>query len=267
MLRRISRPAKWSHVFLTRRYLSSVVEGQPVKEHDNATTDQPVKRKRGRPRKVDDGVSPSTANPASLITRASSDHHDLETFLDFTKSTALSTESTVYKGTHYEYTVASSLRSFGFKLDRTGRSNDLGIDLVGTFAIPASSARQDAHTPELRVILQCKAVTPQPSMVRELEGAYVGAPAGWRDGRVLALLVVSGAATKGVRAAVQRSRWPMGLMQVTKDGWLRQWIWNTTAAEAGLEGVGVVARHGPEGNGDAHSIAMTWMNKVVKPRE
>lgn len=265
MLRRFTKPAIWGNKLQNHgRRLSTLTDEQAAEQRDNASPQEAVKRKRGRPRKTDNDIPSRAPISASLAVRASSEHKDLPTFLDFAKRTSLSPESSVYKGTHYEYTVASALRAFNFDLHRTGRANDLGIDLVGTFAMPVIRPRETSHAPELRVIVQCKAVTPQPSMIRELEGAYVGAPAGWRDGSVLALLVASGAATKGVRAAVQRSRWPMGLMQVTKEGWSRQWIWNAAAAGAGLEGVGVVARHGLGENEEGHGIAMTWMGKVIK---
>lgn len=266
MLRHIAGSARWRPLLPAYgRCLTTAADEQPAQSEDNAPPKESVKRKRGRPRKAE---SETPSIPATLTIRASQGHNDLSTFLVHAERTSLSPESPVYKGTHYEYTVASALGAFNFTLHRTGRANDLGIDLVGTFAPLASQPiplGTENVAPEMRVIAQCKAIPPQPSMVRELEGAYVGAPAGWRDGRVLALLVASGAATKGVREAVQRSRLPMGLMQVTKEGWMKQWIWNAAAAAAGLEGVGVVARHGGK-EGEGHGIAMTWMGKVVKVR-
>ena len=127
------------------------------------------------------------------------------------------------------------------------------------------------------MLVQCKASQPQPSLVRELEGAYAGAPAGWRGEGVLALLVASTEATKGVREAVQRSRWPVGVMLVTREGELRQFLWNAEAARIGLEGLGVLVRY-KDGRGkrtvqeeDADvkksgerakgSLGLTWMGK------
>ena len=204
--------------------------------------------------------------PARLLAPTSRNHHDLPSFLAYAARTNRNPNSTVYKGTLYEYTVASTLRSLKFRLHRTGRSNDLGIDLVGHWNLPSQNHPQgQAH--ELRVLVQCKALQPLPSTVRELEGAYAGAPAGWREEGVLALLVASQAGTKGVREALQRSRWPMGVMQVTREGELRQVLWNAVAARVGLEGLGVGVRYeeGGEGGRVRERIALTWMGELWRP--
>ncbi|KAF2763703.1 hypothetical protein EJ03DRAFT_251338, partial [Teratosphaeria nubilosa] len=166
-------------------------------------------------------------------------HHDLASFLNHTKMTNGSTTSAVYKGTHFEYTVAEALKSYNFGLHRTGRSNDLGIDLVGRWELPTHTAGADG----MPVLLQCKFAKPTPAMVRELEGAYTGAPAGWQGSGVLAILASTHASTEGVRAACQRSRWPLGVMQITREGEVKQFVWNAVAADAGLEGLGVAVRY------------------------
>nr|POE85389.1 uncharacterized protein, mitochondrial [Quercus suber] len=223
-----------------------------------------------------------TSIPPRLLCPRSVNHHDLPSFLAYASRVGLDARSTTYKGTFYEYVVDQSLSRFNFKLQRTGRSNDLGIDLVGQWTLP----KQLATEPALRVLVQCKAVKPTPSMVRELEGAYVGAPAGWRGDGVLALLVASKEATKGVRAALQRSRWPMGILQVTVEGEVKQFLWNAVAAQAGLEGLGVTVRYGaaesraagaglhddearvPSGgvpsNKASGSIALTWLGRPLE---
>lgn len=205
--------------------------------------------------------------PPRLLPPSSLNHHDLPSFLAHASRVGLSESTNTYKGTHYEYTVAKTLSTLNFALHRTGRSNDLGIDLIGHWVLPSQPSTQGA----LRVLIQCKAVQPTPSMVRELEGAYVGAPAGWRGDGVLALLVASKEATKGVRAALQRSRWPMGVLQVTREGQVKQFLWNAMAAEAGLEGLGVTVRyHGDASVGkDAPgwtdgSIALTWLGRLAQ---
>ncbi|KAK5727694.1 hypothetical protein LTR17_012552 [Elasticomyces elasticus] len=220
----------------------------------------------------------AAAIPPRLLPPVEQRHHDLPSFLAHAASKALSTTSTVYKGTHFEYTVAAALSNLNFTLQRTGRSNDLGIDLVGQWSLPTERKKKSYDVP---VIVQCKAARPTPSMIRELEGAYTGAPAGWRGDGVLALLVNVHPSTKGVREAVQRSRWPLGVLQVTRDGAIKQFLWNAVAAEIGLEGLGVTVRHASKRggmlevgeevvNGDdmastASSIGLTWMGELWRP--
>ena len=208
-----------------------------------------------------------------LIPPTSPKHCDLESFLQHAEQTALDSKSAVYKGTHFEYTVAKTLSSYGIALSRTGRSNDLGIDLMGLWTLPGKGRRKKQVLP---VIVQCKAFSrkPTPSLVRELEGAYAGAPAGWRSGNALALLITRRESTKGVRAAIQRSRWPMGLLQITSTGELKQVQWNVMAAEAGLEGLGATVVYtdsthasaplGEDGKASQTpmwSVGLTWLGR------
>lgn len=96
--------------------------------------------------------------------------------------------------------------------------------------------------------MQCKAgQRVGPHYVREMEGAFIGAPVGWRGPGVLGLLVAEKPATKGIRDSLARSRWPMGYVTCSKEGAVQQMIWNRRAEEEGLEGLGVVARHGAGG--------------------
>ncbi|TVY34146.1 Uncharacterized protein LSUB1_G006391, partial [Lachnellula subtilissima] len=83
--------------------------------------------------------------------------------------------STTYVGTHYEYTVQTALSRLGLSLKRIGGRSDYGIDLIGTWNLPSSLQ-------PLQVLIQCKALASkaEPRVVRELEGAFVGAPTGWR---------------------------------------------------------------------------------------
>ncbi|KAH6659753.1 glutathione S-transferase [Truncatella angustata] len=127
----------------------------------------------------------------------SREHSDIPSYLSYVERTGLDTTTTTYVGTHYEYTVAHTLERFGFELRRVGGSGDHGIDLLGTWSVPSTP------TP-LRVLLQCKASSVAstarigPATIRELEGAFVGAPPGWRGGNVVGLLVTQKTATKGV---------------------------------------------------------------------
>jgi hypothetical protein len=197
----------------------------------------------------DSGWSPSTGGliyPES----PSSQHHDLKSFLAYAHRVELDTKSTVYVGTHYEYTVAATLARYGFYLKRVGGSSDYGTDLLGTWTPPTTSQT-------IRALIQCKAGVQRsgPNMIRELEGAFAGAPVGWRGERVMALLVAERPATKGVRDSLGRSRWPMGYVCCTKDGSLKQMIWNVKAEQAGLEGFGVTSRH-VEGSGESELVLM-----------
>ncbi|KAK4541680.1 hypothetical protein LTR36_007824 [Oleoguttula mirabilis] len=210
--------------------------------------------------------------PPRLLPPTSQKHHDLASFLAYASKASLNPNSTVYRGTQFEYTVAHTLRSLDFMLQRTGRSNDLGIDLVGHWMLPA----QTPHSHTMPVIIQCKAAKTTPAMVRELEGAYAGAPAGWRGEGVLGMLVSIQHTTKGVAEAVQRSRLPLAVMQVTREGTVKQFIWNAVAAQAGLEGLGVAVRYAPEGaravdqgSGTVapvgQTIVLTWMGELWRP--
>jgi hypothetical protein len=182
-------------------------------------------------------------------------HHDLSTFLDYAERTGLDHASTTFVGTHFEYTVASALSSFGFRLRRIGGQHDFGIDLLGTWSVPSSSDRP------LHVLLQCKAVKhPGPHLIRELEGAFVGAPPGWRGAGVLGLLVIQRPATKGMRDAMGRSRWPMGCISCSRAGAVEQILWNRRAEEEGLEGMGVGIRYSPDGD-DTQQLALTFNGK------
>ena len=152
---------------------------------------------------------------------------------------SLAPTKTVYIGTHYEYTVARSLQRLGFDLLRTGRRADHGIDLLGHWRIPALG---DAP---LRVLAQCKARAGgvAPRHVRELEGAFQSVPPAWRRGEVLGLLVSTRRATRGVLEALGANRWPMGFLNVSRAGVVEQFVWNRSAVERGLEGVGVTVRY------------------------
>lgn len=182
-------------------------------------------------------------------------HHDLITFLDYADRTGLDHGSPTFVGTHFEYTVASALLSFGFHLRRIGGQSDFGIDLLGTWSVPPSSGKP------LQVLLQCKAIKkPGPHLIRELEGAFVGAPAGWRGSGVLGLLVIERPATKGMRDALGRSRWPMGCISCSRAGTVEQILWNRRAEEEGLEGMGVGTRYSPDGEG-TQQLVLTFKGR------
>lgn len=172
-------------------------------------------------------------------------HCDLPSFLAHAERTGLDQSSTVYVGTHYEYTVAANLARYGFHLKRVGGVGDFGTDLLGTWTPPSTSQF-------IKILAQCKAGTQRigPQHIRELEGAFAGAPAGWRGGGVLALLISERTATKGVRDAMGRSRWPMGFVSCAREGSVVQMLWNRRAHEEALEGFAVTTRHDDEGRED-----------------
>lgn len=193
--------------------------------------------------------------------RLNASHHDLETYLDYASRSGLDPKSTVYVGTHYEYTVQEVLKRLGFSLQQTGGASDYGIDLLGEWKLPAVPLN-------LRVLVQCKALAKKsgPNFVRELEGAFAGAPSGWQGNGVIGLLVSQKPATKGMREALARSRWPMGAITCTGEGGLVQMLWNDRANEEGLTGVGVGIRY-KGGNLGEEEIHLTFKgeNMEIEP--
>jgi hypothetical protein len=160
-------------------------------------------------------VSQTELSPASQTTHQrnlsldpNAPHHDLPTFLAYTHRTGLSTSSTVYNGTLYEYLALETLRRYGFELYRVGGRGDRGVDLVGVWRIPkrgtsaetdeedkergkvntigtgTDEAVKDAHHEVLRVLVQCKRLVGKhakigPNLIRELDGAVRGARLGF----------------------------------------------------------------------------------------
>ncbi|KAK0714653.1 hypothetical protein B0H67DRAFT_441667, partial [Lasiosphaeris hirsuta] len=180
-------------------------------------------------------------------------HHDLASYVQYAERNGVDQTSKTFIGTYYEYTVKASLADFGFHLRRIGGASDCGIDLLGTWSVPSG-------TQPLRVLLQCKVTQkPGPNLVRELEGAFVGAPAGWRGAGTVGFLVTGKPATKGIRDALGRSRWPMGFISCSRAGQVEQLLWNRRAEEEGLEGMGVGMRY-LQGE-ERHKIGLTFKGK------
>jgi hypothetical protein len=185
------------------------------------------------------------------------EHNDIPTYVAYAQRTGLDTSSTTYVGTHYEYTVAAALEKFGFEIKRIGGRGDFGIDLLGTWSVPSSAN-------PLRIFLQCKFAATStkigPHLLRELEGAFVGAPPGWRGSGVIGLLVTQKAATKGIRDLLGRSRWPMGFISCSADGKVQQMLWNSRAEEEGLAGMGIGVRMS-ETKSLEQELVLTWKGK------
>ncbi|PNS16975.1 hypothetical protein CAC42_4939 [Sphaceloma murrayae] len=225
---------------------------KPIPE--TSTTSPSPPKKRGRPRKTPT-TTPSDLLPFHLPTKPP--HTSLSTFLSYARTASLSPTSTVYVGTHYEYTTILSLLPLGFSLHRVGGASDLGIDLLGYWTPPSLPAGE-----QLRVVVQCKSEVPKPGHVRELEGAVSGAPSGWRGEGVVALLVARGEATKGVREAVARGRGRVGFVCVGREGEVRQVMWNARLGQV-LEGVGVGMRY----EGGSEGVGLTWQGRAWKAED
>jgi hypothetical protein len=71
-------------------------------------------------------------------------------------------------------------------------------------------------------------------------------PVEWRKRDVLGLLVTTQKATRGVLEMMGMNRWPMGFLKVSNKGVVEQFVWNRSAIERGLEGMGVTVRYGNE---------------------
>lgn len=216
---------------------------------------------------------PTITSSQSRLSSSNSLHHDLPTFLAHATRSGLSPTSTTYIGTYYEYAVQHTLRRFAFNLQRTGGRGDAGIDLTGTWHLPPALAPVPP-----RVLVQCKALKTKlgPNLIRELEGAFVGAPVGMRGKGVVGVLVSPREATKGVREAMGRSRWPMAwvmLEVLQRDGGdgagmgkVRQVLWNKAAAEVGLEGLDVTTRYDKAVDREREvgkECALMWQGKPV----
>ena len=202
-------------------------------------------------------------------------HNSLATFIDYARRTGLSPTSTLYIGTHYEYTCKQSLIRLGFTLTRTGGRADAGIDLLGTWHLPGGGA--SGGSPPLRCVAQCKALARAvgPSAVREIEGAIRGAPVGWRGDRCVGVLLAAQPASRGVREAIKRSS--RGLVWICVEegqrnkqekatqtgGRVRQLLWNDRVAEMGAAGIDVGLRRGPL----QEEVVLTWQNEVWEPNE
>lgn len=201
---------------------------------------------------------------AKLLIQGTSEHHDLDSFLDFAERKALGRETAVFKGTLYEYTVMKGLKEFGFHLERSGKSNDKGIDLIGHWDLPGGP-----H--QIKVLIQCKLSRGTPANIRELDGAHAGAPSEWKGDNVLKLLVSSIATTRGVLQAVQASSSAVGALHIEPDGLTRQFIWNHTAGKRGLAGIGVTGKYqqvatrnpnaAPTTTETLRTVALTWKGK------
>ena len=215
-------------------------------------------------------ATPATSppNPPSLTSSALPQHSSLATFLEYVKQVNLSPTSTVYLGTYYEYLCLSSLARLGFTLSRCGGANDAGVDLLGHWSTPGLPY-------PLKAIVQCKSLKNglRPHLVRELEGAFIGASPGWRGESVVGVLCAPSKATKGVREAIKRAERPVVWVMIQgkgeeaeEQGLVKQVLWNERVTDLGAQGLGVQVRYLPGEEGEVRTEAMlTWEGKVWEP--
>ncbi|MCJ1242628.1 hypothetical protein MMC14_010637, partial [Varicellaria rhodocarpa] len=216
-------------------------------------------------------LPPPQEPPPTTTSSSSPNHATLPEFLSHAHRTSLSPNSPTYIGTLYEYTCLTTLSSLGLTLTRTGGRSDYGIDLLGHWHLPSLPY-------PLRVIVQCKAhrAKPSPTWVRELEGAFAGAPVGWRGGEAVGVLCARREATRGVREAVRGGGrgvvWVMLEGEEGKNnrkeegrGKVRQVLWNERCAELGFQGVGVRVLYVPRPEGVEKEVALEWKGDVWKP--
>ena len=135
--------------------------------------------------------------------------------------------------------------------------------------------------------MQCKNLKAKagPNLIRELEGAFVGAPPGWKGESVVAVLCAGREATKGVREAIRGARrglvWIMvedinrageetevdADIEAEGTGRIRQVLWNDRVASLGLEGIGVQTKYSaPQDGGTVDREAvLTWKGEMWEP--
>lgn len=202
----------------------------------------------------------TTTLPLHPLVRLSSTltpHTSLPTFLTYATQTSLSPTSTLYIGTHYEYTCQTALRALSFHLTRTGGRSDHGIDLLGRWHLPRTT---------LPALVQCKATKAKagPEMVRELEGAVMAA----REPGMVGVLCGKGEVTRGVREAVKGSGVGVVWVRVCAEGRVRQVVWNRVVGEAVGGGVAVGLRYvRGVGDGWEKEAVLTWGGGMWEGKE
>ncbi|ETN37724.1 uncharacterized protein HMPREF1541_07347 [Cyphellophora europaea CBS 101466] len=148
--------------------------------------------------------------PLTSLLPSNEQHSSLSTYISHAQRVKLNPATTTYTGTRYEYLAQDSLQRLGFELLRTGKTGDRGVDLAGWWHLPSpASGNENQQTERLKVVVQCKFVKGRqqsPSVVREMDGAFLGAPAGWRNGAVIGVVVSTRPATKGIISALGSSK-------------------------------------------------------------
>ena len=188
----------------------------------------------------------------TLKTVPLSSHDSLESFQAYARSTSLSTSSTYYVGTLYEYTVAAVLARYNLVLHRCGGGDDKGIDLRGSWALPSGD--------KLPVIAQCKAESRKlgPRHVREIEGASLMES---RD--TLAILVTLLDYTKAAQRQVMSSSRPLALCVINQNARLSHMVWNAPATELIGPGLSVQTRHFASDIDVPQELVLTYEGRLL----
>ena len=194
-------------------------------------------------------------------------HSDIESFLTHATSTNLSTKSTYFVGTLYEYTVLRALRTFNICLHRTGGTDDRGVDLRGRWILPHHTQYSDG----VPVLVQCKAEKRPmgPKYLRELEGATAS-----EELDTVILLATLSRFTDGARRVVMGSDRPMGVVVVggyNVGGNVSQFIWNRAAGRLLGSELGARAVFEPSQGEDEESVGsrvvLIWNGSLIKTRK
>ncbi|KAF9183000.1 hypothetical protein BGZ50_004491 [Haplosporangium sp. Z 11] len=159
-------------------------------------------------------------------------HNDLQSFEGLDHNT----NSTIYRGTLFEYQTQEILRrKLGIYTQRSAGNNDLGVDLRGTWFLPLSASPKPGDmVRHLKVIVQCKTMNSKigPKFVRELQGSL-----SYESQPTMAILAVSSEFTKKALLPYAKSLWPMALVVIDiKTHECRKLMWNR-AAEKVMHGL------------------------------
>ncbi|KAK3825827.1 MAG: hypothetical protein J3Q66DRAFT_110126 [Benniella sp.] len=187
-------------------------------------------------------------------------HKTLQSFEELDHNT----ESALYRGTLFEYRTQEILRKrLGIYTQRSAGSNDLGIDLRGTWFLPLSAAPKPGDmVRQLKVIVQCKTMSSKvgPKYVRELQGSL-----SYETQPTMAILAASSEFTKQALVPYAQSLWPMALVVIdTETQQCRKLMWNQ-AAEKVMHGIHVGTEWVPDGDGYVVSLpVLCFQGKVIE---
>jgi hypothetical protein len=182
-------------------------------------------------------VNRDVGKPATSRGAAGQVHNNLQSFEDLEHNV----DSTLYRGTRFEYQTQEILRTtLGIYTQRSAGNGDLGVDLRGTWFLPMSaSPKQGDMVRHLKVIVQCKMMTSKigPKYVRELQGSL-----SFETQPTMAILAVSSDYTKQALLPYAKSLWPMALVVIdTEAKECSKLMWNR-AAEKVMHGLQVGTR-------------------------
>lgn len=210
---------------------------------------------------------PKAYTSSAVKTKSPPSHSSLESFIHHASLQKMDVESTVFRGTMYEYTVLQALTQIRFDLYRTGGADDKGIDLRGTWRLLDEDDDDDDDEDReianhaIPVVCQCKNEAKKigPKHVRELCGIA-------RSRDTLLVLASASHYTEKALQTCMASKDPVCLLVVDRfddGGGLRQIVWNV-AARGMLEGLEVRSVH------DAATVALKlyYRDKLLKaPRK